>query len=212
MGSLPAPSEARELFESPLGEAVIAVIAERGFPAASVDEIVGRAGIERSEFDCLFTDKEDAALQVFDSYVEEYERRALAAYRAEACWPDSLRAAVYVAARWIYEYPEATKFGIVDVLEAGEALRVRREHIFRWLASLIEEGRKVAPDPDRVPPAAALMATGAVAEILRRYLQGTFDLEPVGMVSQLMYGAVRPYLGEDAARRELEMPPPPDFR
>jgi hypothetical protein len=28
-------------------------------------------------------------------------------------------------------------------------------------------------------------------------------------VPELMYGAVRPYLGEAAARRELDIPPPP---
>ena len=31
------------------------------------------------------------------------------------------------------------------------------------------------------------------------------------MVPGLMYGAVRPYLGEDAARAELEISPPPDL-
>jgi AcrR family transcriptional regulator len=211
MASGSSSGDDRELFGNRLGATVIEVIAERGFTAATIEEIVERAGIDRAEFDRLFSDKEDAALQVFDSYVREYERRALAAYRSEDRWPDNLRAAAYVAARWILEFPEAAQFGMINVLEAGEPLRIRRENVFRWSAALIEEGRKVAPDPDQVPAGAALMATGAVAEILHRYVQRTIDADPIAMVPQLMYGAVRPYLGEEAARRELEIPPPPDL-
>jgi AcrR family transcriptional regulator len=203
--------EGPDLFVHPVAAALIAVIAERGYANATITEIVSRAGIERAEFDRLFDGKEDAAVRVFESYGEEYQRRALRAYRSEAIWPDSLRAAAYVAARWILEYPEATRFGMVNAMEAGEALRLRRESVFRWSAALIEEGRKVAADPSAVPAGAALMAAGAVAEILNRQVQGTIEADPIEMVPQLMYGAVRPYLGEAAARRELSIPPPPDL-
>jgi len=41
--------------------------------------------------------------------------------------------------------------------------------------------------------------------------QGRLSSAPVELVPELMYGAVRPYLGEEAARRELTIPPPPDL-
>jgi AcrR family transcriptional regulator len=205
------PLEPRALFAHPLCAAVVAVFAERGFPAARIEEMVARAGVDRAEFDRLFDDKEDAAARVTEAYVDDFERKVGRAYASAPLWPDSLRAAAYAATRWIREFPEGTRFGMVSSLEAGEGARLWRERVFRWSAGLIDEGRRVAPDPDAVPDGAALMAVGAVAEMLSRQVQGVFDADPVAMVPQLMYAAVRPYLGEEAAGRELTIPPPPDL-
>jgi hypothetical protein len=55
------------------------------------------------------------------------------------------------------------------------------------------------------------MAMGAIVETLRRQQEGTLAEDVVEAVPKMMYAAVRPYLGEEAARRELEIPPPPDL-
>jgi AcrR family transcriptional regulator len=203
------PLEPEALFVHPISAACLSVFAERGFQAAQVDEIVARAGVDRAEFDRLFDGKEDAAVRVFDAYVKGFLRKAREAFASTPSWPDNLRAAAYVAARWIQDHPEGTTFGMVTSMEAGERARLVREEIFRWAARRIDEGREVAPDPESVPDAAPLMAVGAIVEILARQAQGTIDADPIEMVPQLMYGAVRPYLGEEAARRELTIPPPP---
>jgi AcrR family transcriptional regulator len=199
------------LFRHPLAAAVVAEIAERGYGEARVAAIAERAGVEESVFWSLFDDKADAVLRVFEAYIDDYERKVGNAFESHSTWPDSLRAAAYATTRWMRSYPEATRFGMAAVLEAGEMARVRREDVFRWCAGLIDTGREVAPDPEAVPDGAALMAIGAIVEILTRQVQGTVEADPVEMVPELMYGAVRPYLGEEAARRELAMPPPPEL-
>jgi hypothetical protein len=55
------------------------------------------------------------------------------------------------------------------------------------------------------------MMVGSVVEGLRRQQEGTLPGDVVSLVPRMMYVAVRPYLGEEAARRELEIPPPPDL-
>ncbi len=201
----------RALFHHPVAAAVIAVVAERGYGAASVEEITARAGIERPEFDALFDDKNDAILRVLEALIEDFKAEAGAAFAAGGEWPDSLRAAAYATTRWIRRYPEATRFGFVSVLEASDMALVQREALVHWCADLIDQGRAVAPDPDQVPAGAAMMAVGAVVELLARVQQGTIQPNRIARVSQLMYGAVRPYLGEEAARRELSIPPPADL-
>jgi AcrR family transcriptional regulator len=198
----------RALYAHPLAAAVVAEVAERGFPATTVKQIVERAGVERAEFYRLFDDKPDAVARVFDAYIDDFQGKVKAAYESAPVWPDSLRAAAYAAMRWIIEHPEGTRFGMVSVLEAGERARLCRERVFIWSAELIEDGRQVAPDPEAVPEGAALMAIGAVVEILARQSQGTVIADPVDTVPKMMYGAVRPYLGEEVARRELEIRPP----
>ena len=102
--------------------------------------------------------------------------------------------------------------GWMAALEAaGELVRARREALFRWGASLVDAGRSLAGDPEEVPQRAGLLAVGAVVEELRRSQEGRLEGKIVAAVPRLMYAAVRPYLGEEAARRELEIPLPPDL-
>jgi hypothetical protein len=86
--------------------------------------------------------------------------------------------------------------------------RLRREEVFTWCARMIDVGREAAPDPAAVPEAAPLIAIGRVIEIATRHASGVLDVDPTATLPELMYAVVRPYLGEDAARAELSMPPP----
>lgn len=205
------PLEGLELFRHPLAPAVMAVVHERGYPDATVADFIARAGIEPSAFVGQFRDKKDVVLRVFESYIDDFEAKVKTAYATSPNWPDNLRAAAYETTRWIRDHPDGTWFGMVGALEAGEMARVRRENVFRWCAGLIDEGRAAAPDPGAVPEGAPLMAVGAIVEILTRQVQGTIIADPVETVPKMMYGAVRPYLGEGAARRELTIPPPADL-
>jgi AcrR family transcriptional regulator len=200
------------LFDHPIAAAVIATIFERGYQGASVEEFTRRGAISPAEFDAQFDGKPDATLRVLESYLEDYVARARAAFEGTPGWPANLRATAYETVRWITEYPEAAWFGMVGVLEAGDMALARREEVFKWCASLIDQGRAVAPDPEAVPRSAPLMAIGSIVEMLRRYEEGSLVADPVATVPRLMYGAVRPYLGEEAARRELEIAPPEDLR
>jgi AcrR family transcriptional regulator len=203
--------EGPALVAHPLGCAVISVINERGYELAGVEEFLERSGTSREEFDRHFSGKADVTLRVMEAFIGEFKARVAAAFESGEAWPDNLRAAAYEAARWLTENPKTTHFGMVTSADAGDMPRARREEIFRWCASLIEAGREVAPDPGAVPAAAPLMVIGAVAETLRRQQEGTTEADTVAIVPHMMYAAVRPYLGEEAARRELEIPPPPDL-
>jgi AcrR family transcriptional regulator len=202
------PLEGPALFDHPLAAAVIEVVAVRGYGAASVEEIVVRAGVPREEFELHFADKADAVIRVFESYIDDFKRRAERAYRSAPAWPDSLRAAAYEFVSWTEDHPNAYRFGMVRILEAGEMARLRREELFMWCAGLVDAGREAAPDPDAVPVAAPMIAIGRVVEIATRHASGVFDADPTATVPELMYAVVRPYLGEAAARAELSLPPP----
>ena len=201
----------RALFEHPLAAATMAVLHERGFDAATVAEICARAGIGEDELPPALRDKRILALAVSEAYVDDFEQRARSAFDAGGRWPDSLRAAAYETLRWISEHPDAAWWGTVGVLEAGDVARARRDGVFAWAAKLIDAGREVAPDPEKVPAGAPVMAVGAIVETLGRKTQGSVPDDPLEAVPRLMYAAVRPYLGEEAARAELSIPPPPDL-
>jgi AcrR family transcriptional regulator len=206
------PRKGRALFKHPIASATMALLHEQGYEAASVTEICIRARVSK---DCLpgsLQKKLPLVLAVSEAYVEDFRERVGAAFEGEKYWPDTLRAAVYETLRWTDRYPDAAWWGVVGVIDIGEVARARRDGLFAWAARLIEAGREVAPDPDAVPTGAALHGVGAFVDALRRPLEGKTADDSVEAVPPMMYAAVRPYLGEEAARAELTIEPPPDLR
>jgi AcrR family transcriptional regulator len=188
--------------------AMLDLVSSEGFEAISLDDVVERAGTSREEFERQFESMEDCAMVVFDRFLEDHNRVVRKAYESEEVWPDSLRAAAYAVASWMTENPQAARFGTVGMLWSSELAQARREAGFQNFVDLVDAGKEVAEDPDSIPPFTAEGVIGSIAEMLtRRLSQGEVHLYE--LVPQLMSIAVRPYLGEEAAAKELTIPPPP---
>lgn len=189
--------------------ALVDVVAERGYEAATLDEILGRAGVTRAEFFRRFGDKEDCVRDCFEAFTEDWHFRIDSAYCAFADWRTSLRAAAYEVADWMAENPNLIRFGMVEVLKAeNEMIRVIREDAVRYGAGLVDRGREEAADPAKIPEAAAVMAVGSMVQLLTHRLQTGVAVDPAEMVPQMMYMATRPYVGEELAKQELTLPRP----
>jgi AcrR family transcriptional regulator len=204
--------EGPSLLGHPIATELFAATYERGYEAVTVEELIVRAGMRREEFDRSFEGKTELTIKVFGAYTDDFKERAGRVFESIPTWPDNMRAAAYETARWIQENPESVWFGMVGVLGAPDMVLIQREETFMWAVRVIDAGRALAPDPEAVPAAAPLMAVGAIAETLRRQQEGTLEETIVGAVPKMVSAAVRPYLGEEAARRELSIPPPPDLR
>ena len=188
------------------------MVRERGYELPGLEDFAARAGISRAELGRRFAGKSELTLAVLNGGIADFKARVGAAYAEVATWPGNLRAACWATAVWIRDNPEPAWFGMVGVLGAGDMVRVRREELFWWATGLVDAGRAAAPDPEAVPRSAAVQVVGSVVETVRRYEEGTLVGDAFTTVPRIMYGAVRPYLGEEAARRELEIPPPPGWR
>lgn len=183
------------------------VVAERGYEATTVDAVLDRAGVARSEFDERFAGKEDCALKTLEAFIADFEWKVGGAYAAFGDWRTGLRAAAYACADWLVEVPNLVRFGLVEVMKADSDMpRVRREEAFRFCAALIDGGRAEAVEP--VGESTAVVAIGSIIQLLTQRMQIGAAVSAHEIVPQMMYAVVRPYLGEEAAREELTMPRP----
>ncbi len=190
--------------------ALIEEVAERGYAAVTSADVAARAGISMTAFRRCYLDLEDCALRVLEDFIADYKWRIGTAYNRHSEWRDALRAAAYAAADWMIELPSLVRFGTVEVLEMkSEMARVRREEVFLYCTAMIDGGRAVAPDPAAVPPSAAVVAIGSITQLLTHRVQKGEAIRPRETVPEMMYAAVRPYLGEAVAREELTIPAPP---
>ncbi len=207
--ALPPPLT-RDPFADPLALAIVDEVAERGYAAVTVSAVIERAGVDREEFDRRFADLEDAALQTFEAFIVDFERRVGLAFNAGTEWRSALRAAAYEVADWMAASPNLVRFGTVKVLEMrSEMARVRREEASIFCAKMVDAGRFEAPDPAAVPESAAIVAIGSILQMITYRLQKGVVIDAHATVREMLYAAVRPYLGEEIAREELTLPRPP---
>ena len=173
--------------------------------------VIERSGVARAEFDRHFAGKEDCYMQLFWEYTGAFDREVFGAYRAEAQWRDAVRACAYAAARYIRDHPREVACGVTLMFTAGDLAQAYRENHLQRIVDLIDAGRQELDDPDSMTRGVAEGVIGSIYQLLVRELQsgnGTGSAED--FVPDLMYLAVRPYLGNQAALEELSIPPPPE--
>ena len=192
-----------------LHDAIVDVVVERGYARASIDSILKRAGVGRAEFDRHFTGKEDACVQTFEAISTRCNGRILGAYReAEGSWRDRIRAAAYEIARVFRDSPREGRFCVYELVRAGGFARERRATDLELYADILDEGRREMADADSLPDSTAHRVVGSIVLILIRQLSGDEFPAPELFVPELMYVAVFPYLGPEAALEELSSLPP----
>jgi AcrR family transcriptional regulator len=213
--------------------AMVEVAGERGAANVTVAHVVARAGISRRTFYELFEDREDCFLAAFDHALEQAAVRVLPAYESQSAWREQIRAALTALLGFLEDEPGLGALLVVDALGAGPRALARRTEVLDVLITKLDEGpgssgRGEAKTPRKPPaPLTAEGIVGAVFAVIharildqqnttnarngRRSPHGTERSEEgslSGLLNPLMSMIVMPYLGANAARRELERPVP----
>lgn len=192
-------------------EAMTDIVLEGGYEAATVEAICVRAGLTAEAFHRNFTDPAACFIAIYLRNNEDFGLPIFAAFNEYDSWREALRVAAYRAARFLREHPRETAFNTLVTLGAGEMPQAWRDEFLQRIIDMIDRGRCEAADPDVLDRGAAEGVMGSIYQTLVNRLQrgeGTESAED--FVPELMYVAVRPYLGQATALEELTMPPPKD--
>jgi len=193
-----------------LMDALMDCVLEQGWEATDEDAICERAGLPRASFDAEFGGVAACYEATYERNYAVFERLVFDAYEGGS-WRDSLRGSAYAAARYLRDHDREVRFGTVPVAEQSELVVASRDHAFQRLVDLIDRGRQEMDDPDSLGRGVAEGVLGSIYETLvRRMGQGEATNSAETFVPELMYIAVRPYLGHEVAKEELSIPPPPD--
>lgn len=188
-----------------LRQAVIDEVLEHGYEGLEIDRAVARAGLDRGDFERLFEGKEDCCLRVYEANMADFDGLVFGAYEAEGTWRDGLRSAAYAAARYLRDHPREVVFGEIQMREGGEMAQALRDNYLQRIVDLIDAGRHEMDNPEELGRGVAEGVCGSIYNFLIRELQAEGGvLSPEDLIPDLMYIAVRPYLGHDAAQEELD--------
>lgn len=188
--------------------ATVETVEDLGYARMTVAQIIGRARVSRKTFYEIFTDREDCFLAAFDHAVAQASLISRGAFQGESCWQAGIRSALAQLLRFMDEEPGLARLLVVQAPAAGGRVQSRRREVLDELAAFIDRGRCSTNLDVEPPQLVAEGVVGAVFTVLHRRLLAA-EREPLtDLLGPLMSIVVLPYLGAEAARRELGMRAP----
>jgi AcrR family transcriptional regulator len=187
--------------------AAVDTVVAVGYAQLTVAQVIRRARVSRKTFYDVFSDREDCFLAAFEQALEAGRARITAAYEAQDGWLESVRAGLAALLGALEEEPGLARLCVVEAQSAGPRALERRAELFAELACALDCGREAADATGEPTELTAEGLVGAVfAVIHRRALDGEGH-RLIDLLGPLMSMIVLPYLGTQAASRELQLAP-----
>ena len=176
--------------------AVAATVAEKGYPAMTLDDIAKNAGASLTTFYQHFDGKEQAFLAAYDSAIAQAGAAALPPYRWSRSWPQAVRAALEAYLSFWAAEPQWARIAMIDVLTAGQAGLEHRDRSYGLFEEILAPGVEQAPDAN---PLAVEAIGGAVHALIYEQIQRRGAEHLLQILPAATFIALAPFSGPDEA-------------
>ena len=184
-------------------EATAGLVAEQGYPATTIEQIVRRAKVGYATFYKSFEDKEECFLALFDAALEHTAREVEDAYEREAGpWTDRVGAGLGALFKTIAAHPNVARACMVEALTAGPQAVAHHEAALKRFAPLLRGGRELNPRQAELPATLEDTLAGGVLWVVNQRLVAGRAEELRGLLPETLEFLLRPYVGEEEAARE----------
>jgi AcrR family transcriptional regulator len=183
-------------------EAVGRAVAEKGYAAATIDDIVRGAGVSKKTFYEHFADKLDCFLAAYEAASDELLEHVRAAQEGAggdvggaqpsttlkgsdpSHWLARTRAGIHAYLRWLAAEPALARVFLIEVAAAGPEALERRERLRDRYAERMRELQVANSVPDEIFHA---VVAGADDLVVRRLREGgdLLELEPILLYLQV---------------------------
>ena len=169
-------------------EAVGRAVAEKGYAAATIEDIVRGAGVSKKTFYEHFSDKEDCFLAAYEAAADELFARVREAQAAPGSWLERTRAGISAYLRWLAAEPALARVFLIEVAAAGPLAAERSEALRdRYAAQMTElqrDARKELPELPEPPVEIFQAVVAAVDDLVVRRIREAgaeelTELEPI---------------------------------
>jgi TetR/AcrR family transcriptional regulator len=182
--------------------ALAAAVAEKGYAAATVAEVIERAGTSYRVFYGHFDGKEEAVLAALDSGAAQMVASVIPAFHRARSWPESVRAAYEAMFAFAMEEPEYARLGAVEMYPVGRKALRRRDNVMEGLEALLTPGYQLAPE---TPPIAAEAIGGAIYALIHDQMKRKGAETLPELAPTATYMTLAPFLGAaEAYERSIE--------
>jgi AcrR family transcriptional regulator len=150
--------------------AMLDQVAERGYPATTVADVVSAARCSRNAFYELFEDKEACYIAAADETGVEMLDALVSAAREEDSWLDALRSGTRSYLRWWVDHPRYAAAYLIHLPAAGRRALEQRDRVYADFAAMFEglaaRARAEHPLIPPLPPLAPRLLVMAITELI----------------------------------------------
>jgi AcrR family transcriptional regulator len=166
--------------------AIVAAVAENGYEATRVADVVKLSGVSRSAFYKHFEDKLDCFLATLDEIARmaqaELERR----YDADLPWEERLRTVADGFLDLLLEQPAAARFCLVEVYAAGEPAVERLDRAATAVEDLVKSAFDDSPDHEKMPRDVVRAIVGGIRKTVHTRVRRGEQADLIDQLPQLI--------------------------
>lgn len=166
--------------------AMVQIVAERGYAAVKLRDLVEVAGVSTRAFYEHFESKEDCLLQTYDMVMQRSTRRTIAAQAEEPHWRRRLGRIFDEFIRGLESRPHAVRFALIGVPGAGPAALEWARRAEGSFEAMLGESLARAPGGVSVPPLVVEGIVAGVAHVVRARLAAAEEADLLGLRDELI--------------------------
>lgn len=182
-------------------EAMITVVANKGYAETTVADIISAAGVSRATFYEQFADKEDCFIAAYGTVMGRmlnYVAEGFARQHSEV-WVDRIRGAIGSLLTYLAINPVAARVGIVEGFGAGARARDRYQQSISAFFPFLDEAREMADEPERIPAKSARLGVGGMSTLMFNEAADSRAETLPSRLPEMVYLVVALYLGRHKA-------------
>jgi AcrR family transcriptional regulator len=169
--SAPHPDPLRRLR---LQAATADAVAERGYDATTIDEIIKRAGVSHRSFRSQFASKEQCFLAAFDAFAQQVYARIVSSYRRAACdsttSTESLHSAIETLMQIVATRQAHSRLCLVEARSAGRFGIDHCESAESYFAHLLTTALPSVEGDPTINPDTAIAIVGGIWHVAYAHL------------------------------------------
>jgi AcrR family transcriptional regulator len=163
--------------------AMLRVLPQHGYADTTIGHVTLEAGVSRAAFYAQFENKEECLLATYDIAAEWLCGRVGEALAAGPDWQASVRDGTAEAMRLLAANPDVAHLVAVEALQAGVAMRRRRQACIERLADVLRARRP--PGAGLTEDGAQLLIGGALSLVARYLDSGRLEQLPEAAAGQV---------------------------
>ncbi|HEX4838009.1 MAG TPA: TetR/AcrR family transcriptional regulator [Solirubrobacteraceae bacterium] len=183
--------------------AVADTVAERGYAAMTVEDVVRLSGVSRRTFYDQFADKRAAFFAAYDAATEQTMVATAEAFLSSTYWPEQVRLGLQAFLGFLANDFAITRMGFMEIPLAGPEGEARHLAGRTGFEVFLAPGEAMAAHP--IPPMVPKVVGGGIFELAYAHVvRGRTDELP-GLLPTCVYHCLAPYVGLEMAAREAEL-------
>jgi AcrR family transcriptional regulator len=190
-------------------QAMVELVAARGYAATTVPEVVAAARVSRNAFYEFFRDKEDCFLAVCEDNAAGLLEQ-MQGFGSEPDWLRALSQGLRAYLHWWQEREEFARAYFVEMPKVGERATAQRDAAYagfaRMFAGIAADARRQQPELAPLPAIVPRVVVSAVTEFIADEIRAGRGRQLTGHHVELLYLMVKLLADEASARRAVRMP------